>query len=376
MIILLLLTRLQVDLTNIDSDHIISRDLNKLIESSKKYYSILNENRQKYLNAFEKKPDNKEETKSENEKDTETKPDQPKEEPRSEKKNEEKPQDPKVEQPTKEQIESEMKNLQDLKQKIGDMDFKKFSFVTYPDSIIYEDHPKPQKFRCLNSIYRSIHNQTRKEADRNGDLLYLDIYTLEGTVLYVTCSEKGFFVNNSTSTSFDNHPSSYPCYSYTLIGLLSQASGLFKDNFTKLISQVLNVEPALFEASPNDKFDWLTTHDNPFYYGYRFRDFQSEMEGMTYMRLNKEWNEEFQTILDINFNNDPIQNLTKEKLLNDFYKLFKDTAIEGCKLIRDKKITPFNFFDNPKTNSGYYVYGNIFFTVLADTYMDFRVYYN
>jgi hypothetical protein len=338
--------------------------LNKLIESSKKYYTLLNESKQKFFNNNEK---NEQEKKHEAKPD-ENKTEQVKEEPKTETKTE-----PKIEQPTKEQIENELKSLGDSKQKISNMDFKDFSFVTYPDCIIYEDHPKPQKFRCLNSIFKSIYNQTHKDSDKNGDILYLDVYTLEGTILYITCSEKGFFVNNSTSTNFESNPSAYPCYSYTLIGVLSQASPLFKENFTKLISQVLNVEPALFEASPNDKFDWLSTHENPFYYSYRFKNFQSEMEAMTYMRLNKEWNEEFQTILDINFNNDPIQNLTKEKLLNDFYKLFKDTAIEGCKLIRDKKITPFNFFDNPKTNSGYYVYGNIFFTVLSDNYMDFRV---
>jgi hypothetical protein len=229
---------------------------------------------------------------------------------------------------TKEQIEDSLKSLNDLKTKIGDMDFKKFSFVTYPDCIIYEDHPKPQKYRCLNSIYKSLYNQIKKDEDKGGDLLYLDIYTLEGKILYVTCSEKGFFVNNSTSTNFDQMPSTYPCYSFTLTGLLSQASPLFKENFTKLISQVLSVEQALFEPSPNDRFDWLASHENPFYYNYRFKAFQSEMDNIMYMRLNKEWNEEFQTILDINFQNDPLQNLTKEKLLIDFYKLFKETATE------------------------------------------------
>mgnify|MGYP000876348898 CR=1 FL=1 len=33
----------------------------------------------------------------------------------------------------------------------------------------------------------------------------------------------------------------------------------------------------------------------------------------------------------------------------------------------------FNFFDNPRTNSGYYMFGNIFFTVLEDNYNNFRV---
>jgi hypothetical protein len=229
---------------------------------------------------------------------------------------------------TKEQIEDNLKLFNDLKSKIADMDFTKFSFVTYPDCIIYEDHPKPQKYRCLNTIFKSIYNQTRKEEDKSGDLVYLDIYTLEGKTLCVTCSEKGFFVNNSNSTNFDPQPSSYPCYSFTLTGLLAQASPLFKENFSKLISQVLAVEQILFEPSPNDKYDWLASHENPFYYNYRFKPFPSEMDNIMHMRLNKEWNEEFQTILDINFQNDPLQNLTKEKLLVEFYKLFKETAIQ------------------------------------------------
>ena len=122
---------------------------------SKKYYALLNENRQKYLNAFgDKQTEKKEEVKTENT--TETKP--------QETTTNKQPEQPKMAQPTKEQIEKELKSLEDLKGKIGDMDFKKFSFVTYPDSIIYEDHPKPQKYRCLNYIYKSIHNQTRKDT--------------------------------------------------------------------------------------------------------------------------------------------------------------------------------------------------------------------
>jgi hypothetical protein len=296
--------------------------LDKLISSAKARHERLKEVMSGHTKPAEDKPEEKKEEKK----------DEPVEKKSNDKKKgkdtSEKKEEPKPTEPTKEQIEEGLKSFNDLKDKIADMDFKKFSFVTYPDCIIYEDHAKPQKYRCLNSIFKSIYNQSKKDEEKNGDLVYLDIYTLEGKVLYVTCSEKGFFVNNSTATSFDALPSSYPCYSFTLTGLLSQASPLFKENFTKLISQVLSVEQTLFEPSPNDRHDWLASHENPFYYNYRFKAFQTEMENMMFMRLNKEWNEEFQTILDINFQNDPLQNLTKEKLLVDFYKLFKETAVE------------------------------------------------
>lgn len=276
------------------------------------------------------------------------------------------------------QLEEALKTMNEIRQKISEMDFKKFSLVNFPESFIYEDNPKPQKFKCLNTIFRSVFNQTIQDNEKRGDIIYLDVHTLEGIVLNVTSSEKGFFVNSTNSkdgvVKFDPRPSSHPCYSYTLVGLLCQASAGFRENFSKLISQVLNVEQTIFLPSPVNKFEWLKTQENPNVFNYRYKSFNSEMDSLKHMRLNKEWNEEFQAIVDLNFTQDPLQNLTKEKLLFDFYKMFKETAIEGAKLIREKKITPFNFFDNPRANSGYYMYGSIFFTVLEDNYLDFRTF--
>lgn len=208
------------------------------------------------------------------------------------------------------------------------MDFRKFSFVNYQDSIIYEDFVKPQRLRCVNSIVKSVYNQFVKEEEKKGDLQYFEVNTLEGKVIFLTSSEKGFYINQSTSMQFSNKPAPIPCFSYTLAGVLSQISPLFKENFSKLISQTLNAEAALFSPSPGDKFEWLAPNENPLYYNFRYKGFNYESENNRYTRLNKEWNEEFQAINDLNFNQDTIQNLSKEKLLYEFYKIFKDTAME------------------------------------------------
>lgn len=371
---------------------IISRDLEKLIATSKDYFNTMNEVRQKMMGANEgakekaeeqPKEENKAETKQENK--PETKQDKKQEiksdakaeaqkDSKQETKQPEKSESKKETNPS--QIEEALKSMNDIRQKISEMDFKKFSLINFPESFIYEDNPKPQKFLCLNYIQNSIFNQTVKENERRGDLIYLEIFTLEGLKLNVTCSEKGFFLNNSNHSTgvFDPKPAPHPCYSYTLVGLLSQASPMFKENFSKLIGQILNVDTTIYLPSPSNKFDWLKTHDNSFFYNYRYKAFNTELESLKHMRLNKEWNEEYQAIIDLNFATDPLQNLTKEKLLFDFYKLFRETAVEGAKLIREKKITPFNFFDNPRANSGYYMYGSIFFTVLEDNYLDFRTF--
>lgn len=348
---------------------LISRNLDKLIADSKAYFNTMNEMKQKMMGNFEK------------EKSGETDKSSVKHGSVSEKKtnsNESantQANDANKNKQDKTKEDDTLKNVNDMKQKISEMDFIKYSLVNYPDSVIYEDHTKPQKFKCVNSVNKSVHNQTILENKRQGDIVYLDIQTLEGKTIYVTCHERGFFINSTGSAGvFDAKPSQLPCYSYTLPGLLSQISPLFKENFSKLISQVLNVETMLFLPSPNDKYEWLVSNDeNPFNYNYRYKNFNYEMDNMKHMRLNKEWNEEFQAIMDLNFQ-DPLQNLNREKILNDFYKMFKETAVEGAKMIREKKIAPFNFFDSPHANSGYYMYGSIFFTVLEDNYLDFRTF--
>jgi hypothetical protein len=349
---------------NSNQYEIISRDLNKLVTNSKSYFNNMMEMKQKMMgNYTEDRPENKN-TEKNIESTTENKT-LSKEEPKITEK--------KPTKDTKTIMDETLKNFNDIKQKISEMDFKKFSLLNYTDSVIYEDHSKPQKYKCVSQINRSLFNQTVPESKRNGDILYLEVVTLEGKLINISCHERGFFINNSANGVFNSSPAQIPCFSYTLVGTLSQISGMFKENFSKLVSQILDVETMVFLPSSNDGFEWLASSENPFFYNYRYKKFNYEMDNMKHMRLNKEWNEEFQAIMDLNFQ-DPLQNLNREKILNDFYLMFKETAIEGTKMIREKKIAPFNFFDSPRANSGYYMYGSIFFTVLEDNYLDFRTF--
>jgi hypothetical protein len=345
----------------------MSKDLNKLIELSKKYYENISELKTKILSNEEVNESN---TTTETKSDKENKKTNKSNNTTTGKENE-KEKDTFT--PTKETIEESIKNFADTKKKVADLDVGKFSFANFNESMIYQDLTKPQKFKCINHIVKSVYNQFSREEEKKEDLQYFEVNTLEGKNIFITSSEKGFFINQSTSLEFNKNPAQIPCFSFTLVGVLAQISQLFKDNFTKLISQTLNNDPSYYSASPSDKFEWISSQENSLSYNFRYKGFNYESENNRYSRLNKEWNEEFQAINDLNFNQDPIQNLSKEKLMQEFYKIFKDTAMEGVKLIREKKISSFNFFDNPRTNSGYYMFGNIFFTVLEDNYNNFRV---
>ena len=60
-----------------------------------------------------------------------------------------------------------------------------------------------------------------------GDLLYLDITTLEGQELYITACPSGFYLNKSTSREvFDPSPRKLAHHSTHLVGLLSQVGSV------------------------------------------------------------------------------------------------------------------------------------------------------
>ncbi len=259
-------------------------------------------------------------------------------------------------------------SIDELKQKILDVEYKKFNLSNIPKSIFAENKGKPTKYRCLNTLFLSAFNcKIETNEAPKGDLLYIEVITLENVHYFITCNEKGFFLNNSKLSTFD--PVQQGTYaSYTLPGLLSQLSASFKENFSKTLLQNNHGDDFLFLPSPLDKYDWLLPVENPFYYEYRFKPFSQEK--VETLLLNKEWNEEYQGILDIK--NPENMNLeTREKLLVPFYNSFKQVALEGAKLIANKKIKPFSLSEAP--NSGYYIYGNIFITVLEDS-NDFTIF--
>lgn len=61
-----------------------------------------------------------------------------------------------------------------------------------------------------------------------GDLIYIDVVTLEGTKLCITGRTKSFYVNSSTGIVFDPRASKMNSEATTLIGLLQKLSPKFK----------------------------------------------------------------------------------------------------------------------------------------------------
>ena len=61
-----------------------------------------------------------------------------------------------------------------------------------------------------------------------GDLIYIDVVTLEGNKFCITGTSKAFYVNSSTGNILDPRPSKPAYEASTLISLLQKISSKFK----------------------------------------------------------------------------------------------------------------------------------------------------
>lgn len=66
-----------------------------------------------------------------------------------------------------------------------------------------------------------------------GDLIYLDVVTLEGNKFCITGTTKAFYVNSSTGNILDSRPAKSNHEASTLIGLLQKLSPKFKKGILK-----------------------------------------------------------------------------------------------------------------------------------------------
>jgi hypothetical protein len=62
----------------------------------------------------------------------------------------------------------------------------------------------------------------------HGDLIYIDVATLEGNKYCITGSSKSFYVNSSNKNIFDSKPTKQGLEASTLVGLLQKISAKFK----------------------------------------------------------------------------------------------------------------------------------------------------
>ncbi|CAA81605.1 Clustered mitochondria protein homolog [Caenorhabditis elegans] len=230
--------------------------------------------------------------------------------------------------------------------------------------------PQPKELIALKDIAFSPYNPPPGPRKLRGDVLYIDITTVENRIYHVTCCTRGFYVNNSQDGRFDPTVSNSNKTVYqSVIELLQNVSPGFKKVYPQILKR--RQEKTLVERLPTSypvsswvgnplKTDGYMSDSlraieltEPFRVG-----FEDHMPG-----LLRDWNEELQTTFEMT------RKSISERVIRDrsYYKIHADyvnAAARGVQSILDGNILAINPGEDKKTHM--YIWNNIFFSLGFD----------
>ncbi|XP_061337567.1 clustered mitochondria protein-like [Gastrolobium bilobum] len=222
-----------------------------------------------------------------------------------------------------------------------------------------------KEVKCMESIVFSSFNPPPSYRRLVGDLLYLDVITLEGNKLCITGSTRMFYVNSSTENTFDSRPSKATFEATTLVSLLQMISPKFKKAFREILEQRAAAHP--FEnvqsvLSPNS---WLGLYPAP---DHRRDSARSEnsltlLYGSEPIGMQRDWNEELQSCREFPHTS-PQERIVQHRALYKVTSDFVDAAINGAIGVISGCISPINPTDPECFHI--YVHNNIFFSFAVD----------
>lgn len=225
--------------------------------------------------------------------------------------------------------------------------------------------PSPKHIACVDSITFSTFNPPPSYRRLSGDLIYMDVVTLEGNKLCITGNTKSFFVNSSSGNILDPRPNKQHHEATTFIGLLQKISLRFKKGFREILDRKSSSHPFEFVTSLLPSNPWLGCYPVP---DHRRNPSRSEESlvlsfGSELMGMQRDWNEELQSCREFP------HNTVQERILRDraLYKVscdFVDAATKGAVGVINKCIPPINPTDPECFHM--YVHNNIFFSFAVD----------
>ncbi|KAI9254747.1 clustered mitochondria-domain-containing protein [Helicostylum pulchrum] len=214
---------------------------------------------------------------------------------------------------------------------------------------------------CIKSLTLSGWNPVPHRQKLKGDLLYLTVTTLEGEILHITASTKGFFVNSSSNNKFDPSPSSTKRASaHSLITLLQKVSPLFKTKFLEL--QDFITRHHMLEVLPVNTYypshPWAV--ENPEITFDPSRPCETYLNsGADAVESLRDWNDELQshrelpkTVLQ--------ERVLRERLITKVQAEFTEAAVRGAMAVVNGSVLPLNPLEVEESHM--YVYNNIFFS--------------
>ncbi|PVV01120.1 hypothetical protein BB560_004473 [Smittium megazygosporum] len=233
---------------------------------------------------------------------------------------------------------------------------------------------------CIKQLSLSGWNPVRPDRHLKGDLLYIELTTLENATFFITASISGFYVNKSTSSFFDPSPVDPPKESHSLITLLRKISPKFTKNLESIQtsgSTRYPLELIPLNASAQPVAPWVVPpiSSNDPYCSAKGRSSSYDIENTqdVYLKFGpraaeaqRDWNEELQNIKEIDVSDLSEYELAlKDSQLLSWLNEFTEAAVAGAMAVVDDEVVPLNPTELP--SQYIYLRENIFFSKANDS---------
>ncbi|KAK9123042.1 hypothetical protein Sjap_012644 [Stephania japonica] len=224
----------------------------------------------------------------------------------------------------------------------------------------------PAKYiKCVESIAFSSFNPPPSYRRLLGDLIYIDLTTLEGHKFCVTGTTKYFYVNSSTGNTLDPRQSKSAFESTTIIGLLQKISPKFKKAFREILEQKASAHPFENVQSLMTPNSWLGAYPLPDHKrdASRAEDALTLSYGSELIGMQRDWNEELQCCREFPHTTHQ-ESILRDRALYKVTSDFVNAAISGAIGVISRCIPPINPADPECFHM--YVHNNIFFSFAVD----------
>ncbi|XP_059389031.1 clustered mitochondria protein homolog isoform X2 [Carassius carassius] len=225
--------------------------------------------------------------------------------------------------------------------------------------------------QCLKVLTMSGWNPPPGNRKMHGDLMYLYVVTVEDRHVSITASTRGFYLNQSTTYTFNPKPASPSFLSHSLVELLSQISAAFKKNFTALQKKRVQRHPFERIATPFQVYSWTAPQIDHAMDCVRAEDaytsrlgYEEHIPGQT-----RDWNEELQTTRELSRKNLP-ERLLRERAIFKVHSDFAGAATRGAMAVIDGNVMAIN--PGEETRMQMFIWNNIFFSLGFDVRDHYR----
>ncbi|KAJ9068912.1 Intracellular distribution of mitochondria [Entomophthora muscae] len=228
--------------------------------------------------------------------------------------------------------------------------------------------------KCLRLMTLSGWNPVTPARKLAGDLLYLTVTTVENKVFEITSSASGYFVNNSTSETFDPSRKApiHNMQAHSLIHLLQYLSPGFRTNISKIQQALLASDMLQLIQAPTCQIShpWIVTPRTPAHDACRPCE-AFLATGSNADESLHDWNEELQSQRELP-RTTLQERILRDRMLNKLYVDFFDACAQAAYGVAEGNIPALN--PNEPEDSHMFVHNNLFISKTFDGLNQFDKY--